>query len=86
MPTLHQMHRLDGQNVGLISGSTKEHTDLPDANTTQPREAKYGLLQGVINKINSLFAGTVITKSTESERPRQSFALSRTIEKSRPKQ
>lgn len=56
--THYRLRRLDAQNLGLTSGSAGELSGITAAGSAQPREAKYGLLQDVIDKINALFAGT----------------------------
>lgn len=56
--THYRLRKLDAQNLGLTSGSSGELAGITAAGSAQPREAKYGLLQDVIDKINTLFAGT----------------------------
>jgi type I restriction enzyme R subunit len=56
--THYRLRKLDAQNLGLTSGNTGELTGITAAGSAQPREAKYGLLQEVIDKINVLFTGT----------------------------
>lgn len=56
--THYRLRKLDAQSLGLTSGSTGELKGITEAGSAQPREAKYGLLQDVIDKINQLFAGT----------------------------
>jgi type I restriction enzyme R subunit len=58
--THYRLRKLDAQNLGLTPGSPGELTGITAAGSSQPREAKYGLLQEVIDKINDLFAGTGI--------------------------
>ncbi|MFM9920868.1 type I restriction endonuclease subunit R [Lacisediminihabitans sp. H27-G8] len=58
--THYRLRKLDAQNLGLTSGSGGELTGITAAGSAQPREAKYGLLQDVIDKINVLFTGTDI--------------------------
>jgi type I restriction enzyme R subunit len=56
--THYRLRKLDAQNLRLTSGNTGELTGITAAGSAQPREAKYGLLQEVIDKINVLFTGT----------------------------
>ena len=56
--THYRLRKLDAQNLGLTTNGTGELAGITEAGSAQPREAKYGLLQDVINKINGLFAGT----------------------------
>ncbi|MCM3778809.1 type I restriction endonuclease subunit R [Microbacterium hydrocarbonoxydans] len=56
--THYRLRRLETQNLGLTAGSAGELSGITAAGSAQPREAKYGLLQDVIDKINTLFAGT----------------------------
>lgn len=56
--THYRLRKLDAQNLGLTAGDSGELAGITAAGSAQPREAKYGLLQDVIDKINSLFAGT----------------------------
>ncbi len=56
--THYRLRKLDAQNLGLTSGESGELAGITAAGSAQPREAKYGLLQDVIDKINALFAGT----------------------------
>lgn len=56
--THYRLRKLDAKNLGLTSGKPGELSGITAAGSAQPREAKYGLLQDVIDKINSLFAGT----------------------------
>ncbi|TXK11132.1 type I restriction endonuclease subunit R [Microbacterium wangchenii] len=56
--THYRLRKLDAQNLGLTSGGSGELVGITAAGSAQPREAKYGLLQDVIDKINGLFAGT----------------------------
>ena len=56
--THYRLRKLDAQNLGLTAGGTGELAGITEAGSGQPREAKYGLLQDVIEKINGLFAGT----------------------------
>jgi type I restriction enzyme R subunit len=58
--THYRLRKLDAQNLGLTSGSGGELTGITAAGSAQPREAKYGLLQDVIDMINVLFTGTDI--------------------------
>ncbi|CAH0237719.1 type I restriction endonuclease subunit R [Microbacterium foliorum] len=56
--THYRLRKLDAQNLGLTSGAPGELSGITAAGSAQPREAKYGLLQDVIDKINTLFSGT----------------------------
>ena len=56
--THYRLRKLEAQNLGLTSGSSGELAGITAAGSAQPREAKYGLLQDVIDKITTLFAGT----------------------------
>ncbi len=56
--THYRLRKLDARNLGLTSGSSGELAGITAAGSAQAREAKYGLLQDVIDKINALFAGT----------------------------
>jgi type I restriction enzyme R subunit len=58
--THYRLRKLEAQNLNLASGLTGELGGITAAGSSQPREAKYGLLQEVIDKINDLFAGTGI--------------------------
>ncbi|MGK9148364.1 DEAD/DEAH box helicase family protein [Plantibacter flavus] len=56
--THYRLRKLDAQNLGLTSGSSGELSGITAAGSAEPRKSKYGLLQDVIDKINTLFAGT----------------------------
>ncbi len=56
--THYRLRKLDAQNLGLTPGKPGELSGITAAGSSQPREAKYGLLQDVIDRINGLFAGT----------------------------
>lgn len=56
--THYRLRKLDAQNLRLTSGTPGELSGITAAGSAQPREAKYGLLQDVIDKINTLFSGT----------------------------
>lgn len=56
--THYRLRKLDALSLGLTSGESGELAGITAAGSAQPREAKYGLLQDVIDKINNLFAGT----------------------------
>ena len=56
--THYRLRKLDAQNLRLTSGESGELAGITAAGSSQPREAKYGLLQDVIDRINGLFAGT----------------------------
>jgi type I restriction enzyme R subunit len=58
--THYRLRKLDAQNLGLTPGVTGELAGVTAAGSAQAREAKYGLLQDVIDKINVLFTGTDI--------------------------
>ena len=58
--THYRLRELEAQNLGLTSGAAGELAGITAAGSSQPHEAKYGLLQEVIDKINDLFAGTGI--------------------------
>lgn len=54
----YRLRKLEAKNLGLTPGKPGELSGITAAGSAQPREAKYGLLQDVIDKINGLFAGT----------------------------
>ncbi|KHK95921.1 restriction endonuclease subunit R [Microbacterium mangrovi] len=56
--THYRLRKLDAQSLGLTPGASGELAGITAAGSAQPREAKYGLLQDVLDKINALFAGT----------------------------
>jgi len=58
--THYRLRKLDAQNLAFTSGRPGELAGITAAGSAQPREAKYGLLQEVIDSINSLFAGTEV--------------------------
>lgn len=56
--THYRLRKLEAQNLGLTAGAIGALAGITAAGSAQPREAKYGLLQDVIDRINGLFAGT----------------------------
>ena len=62
--THYRLRKLDAKNLGLTSGEAGELAGITAAGSAQPREAKYGLLQEVIDKINALFAGTDVDENS----------------------
>ncbi len=62
--THYRLRKLDAKNLGLTSGEAGELAGITAAGSAQPREAKYGLLQEVIDKINVLFAGTDVDQNS----------------------
>lgn len=58
--THYRLRKLDAASLGLTSGTPGELSGITAAGSGAPRETKYGLLQDVIDKINTLFTGTGI--------------------------
>ena len=56
--THYRLRKLEAKNLGLTPNKPGELSGITHGGSGQPREAKYGLLQDVIDKINGLFAGT----------------------------
>jgi type I restriction enzyme R subunit len=62
--THYRLRKLDARSLGLTAGESGELAGITAAGSAQPREAKYGLLQDVIDKINALFAGTDVDENS----------------------
>jgi type I restriction enzyme R subunit len=60
--THYRLRRLDQQALKLAHGESGGLIGVTAAGSGQPREAKYGLLQAVIEQINELFAGTGVSE------------------------
>ncbi|WP_396655628.1 type I restriction endonuclease subunit R [Microbacterium sp.] len=56
--THYRLRKLEAQSLELTPGESGELAGITAAGSAQPREAKYGLLQDVLDKINALFAGS----------------------------
>ncbi|GAA3920717.1 hypothetical protein [Microbacterium invictum] len=63
MLTHYRLRKLEARSLGLTSGESGELEGITAAGSAQPREAKYGLLQGVLDKINALFTGTDVDET-----------------------
>lgn len=61
--THYRLRKLDARNLGLAPGASGELAGVTEAGSGQPREVKYGLLQEVIDKINTLFSGTGVSET-----------------------
>lgn len=58
--THYRLRKLEAASLGLTSGTPGELSGITAAGSGAPHETKYGLLQEVIDKINTLFTGTGI--------------------------
>ncbi|MGO4103385.1 type I restriction endonuclease subunit R [Leifsonia sp. YAF41] len=58
--THYRLRKLEAASFGLTSGTPGELSGITAAGSGTPHETKYGLLQEVIDKINTLFTGTGI--------------------------
>lgn len=58
--THYRLRKLEAASLGLTSGTPGELSGVTAAGSGALRETKYGLLQEVIDKINTLFTGTGI--------------------------
>jgi type I restriction enzyme R subunit len=58
--THYRLRKLEATSLGLTSGTPGELSGITAAGSGAPHETKYGLLQEVIDKINTLFTGTGI--------------------------
>lgn len=56
--THYRLRKLEAASLGLTSGTPGELTGITATGSGAPRESKYGLLQEVIDQINTLFTGT----------------------------
>jgi type I restriction enzyme R subunit len=58
--THYRLRKLETASLGLTSGTPGELSGITAAGSGAPQETKYGLLQEVIDKINTLFTGSGI--------------------------